>query len=134
MYYYQSLISLEINLTSTDFSQQSFSVPQPVKSLLLCQTVAHTQGFYSNCMLLDSCSGHTCGPYGKQENVSLKFNYLCRAFITFSCFIRVMCCEPQGATVLFVNSPTSAPLSLCQNSEMVPFATALFFFFSSRKL
>lgn len=83
----------------------------------ISQSAAHTQACYSNCLLLDSCPGHTGRPYGKRENVSLKFNYLPRAYITFCCFIWVMCCEPQGASVLFPNSPAAAPLTVSARTE-----------------
>lgn len=87
------------------------------KALFLV-SAAHTQTHHSNCLLLDSCPGHTGGPYGKQENVSLKFNYLPHACITFCCFIWVMCCKPQGARVLFPNSPTAAPLTVCARTAL----------------
>lgn len=67
-----------------------FNLSNPIMvfySAFNCQSAAHAQACYSNCVLLDSCPGHTGGPYGKQENVSLKFNYLPCAYITLCCFI-----------------------------------------------
>lgn len=86
--------------------------PLMVSLNAFCQSAAHTQAFYSNCMLLDSCPGHTGGPYGKQENVSLKFNYLplCIDYVLLlhlSGVLQTSRCQCP----FFPNSPATAPLT-----------------------
>lgn len=90
LYLHQVLSALGSTRTPL-LSHGGYSLRNPLMMFFfrpfISQSAAHTQACYSNCLLLDSCPGHTGRPYGKRENVSLKFNYLPRAYITFCCFI-----------------------------------------------
>lgn len=52
------------------------------------------------------------------------------AYITCCCFIWVMCCKPQGASVLFLHLPAAAPLPPHARTllNIKPASTSCFFF------